>query len=177
MRALIHSLVNLVGLVSRGLLSTIRAGLKGDEERAAVEFASALTYLYDDLASIGQRFSQRLHHDEPPARILVVKLDRLGDMFNVTPTIRAIREKWPNAEIDVVAHPSCLTKIETLKDISSCYAYSSSLCYGGVPNPFSPRKWSPLIALWARRYDRLLYSRGSLLFLTQTKLRGMYLCG
>ncbi len=170
MRALIHSLVNLICLVSPGLLSEIRAWLKGDEERAAAEFASALIYLHDDLASIGQRVSQRLHRDESPARILVVELDRLGDMVNVTPTIRATREKWPNAEIDVVAHPSCLTIIENLKDISSCYAYSSSLYYGGVPNPFSPRKWSTLIALWARRYDRVLYSRGSFLFLTHTLL-------
>ena len=37
--------------------------------------------------------------------ILVIKLDRIGDMVMTTPIFRALKEKWPNAQISVLANP------------------------------------------------------------------------
>lgn len=40
-----------------------------------------------------------------PARILFIRIDRIGDMVLSTPAIRAIKEKYPSAELCVLASP------------------------------------------------------------------------
>lgn len=37
--------------------------------------------------------------------ILVIRLDRIGDMVMTTPIFRALKEKWPDAQITVLANP------------------------------------------------------------------------
>ncbi len=37
--------------------------------------------------------------------ILVIRLDRIGDMVMTTPIYRALKEKWPDAKITVLANP------------------------------------------------------------------------
>ncbi len=38
-------------------------------------------------------------------KILVIRLDRIGDMVMTTPIFRALKEKWPDAQITVLANP------------------------------------------------------------------------
>ncbi|MBI9080415.1 MAG: glycosyltransferase family 9 protein [Pseudodesulfovibrio sp.] len=38
-----------------------------------------------------------------PKKILIIRIDRIGDMFSATPTIRALREAYPDARIDLMA--------------------------------------------------------------------------
>ncbi len=38
-------------------------------------------------------------------KILVIKLDRIGDMVMATPIFRAIKEKWPDVQITVLTNP------------------------------------------------------------------------
>ena len=38
--------------------------------------------------------------------ILVIRLDRIGDMVMTTPIFRALKEKWPEAQITVLANPA-----------------------------------------------------------------------
>ena len=40
-------------------------------------------------------------HDEPPRRILAVKLSSFGDVVHVTPCLRALRHAFPDADIRV----------------------------------------------------------------------------
>jgi len=48
--------------------------------------------------------SQRLN--PPPRRILVVKLADIGDVLTSTPALRALRETYPGAEIDILVTPN-----------------------------------------------------------------------
>lgn len=38
-----------------------------------------------------------------PKKILIIRIDRIGDMFSATPAIRALREAYPEARIDLMA--------------------------------------------------------------------------
>ena len=52
----------------------------------------------------GGRHFEPLPKEMPtPRRILVVKLFALGDMLNITPALRALRERFPEARITVLA--------------------------------------------------------------------------
>src|SRR5258708_38713279 len=42
----------------------------------------------------------------PNARILVVKLATIGDLLLATPALRALRESYPQAQIDLLVTPS-----------------------------------------------------------------------
>jgi ADP-heptose:LPS heptosyltransferase len=42
---------------------------------------------------------------EPPARILVIQLQQIGDTVIFTPTMRALRQRFPAATIDLLATP------------------------------------------------------------------------
>ena len=37
--------------------------------------------------------------------ILVIRLDRIGDMVMTTPIFRALKEKWPDVQITVLTNP------------------------------------------------------------------------
>ena len=42
----------------------------------------------------------------PDAHILVVKLATIGDLLLATPSLRALRETYPNARIDQLVTPA-----------------------------------------------------------------------
>ncbi|MGK5721828.1 glycosyltransferase family 9 protein, partial [Proteus mirabilis] len=39
-----------------------------------------------------------------PKNILVIAIARFGDTLLITPVIHALKERWPNARIHVLAH-------------------------------------------------------------------------
>jgi len=43
--------------------------------------------------------------DAPPQNILFINVSRIGDTLLATPAIRAVAKHWPQAKIDVLAHP------------------------------------------------------------------------
>ena len=51
-------------------------------------------------------------------KLLLAKLNHLGDTLLLTPTIRALRQKYPDARIDVVVRPGCEAVLEGNRDIS-----------------------------------------------------------
>jgi ADP-heptose:LPS heptosyltransferase len=94
-------------------------------------------------------------------RILIVKLDRIGDMVTTTPVFDALRARFPNARLDVVGHPVPLTLLANDARIGERIPYRAWL--------YHPRKWcipgpSALLLvmklLW-RRYPLVVYLRGS----------------
>ncbi|WP_147820821.1 glycosyltransferase family 9 protein [Salidesulfovibrio onnuriiensis] len=79
-----------------------------------------------------------------PQKILIVRIDRIGDMFTTTPAIRALREQFPNARIDMAASQGNHTVVHNNPHLDHVYV-------------FHPNKiWSwpmALLKLWATRYD------------------------
>jgi heptosyltransferase-3 len=51
-------------------------------------------------------------------KLLLAKLNHLGDTLLLTPTIRALRQKYPDARIDVVVRPGCEAVLEGNTGIS-----------------------------------------------------------
>ncbi|OCQ54441.1 Lipopolysaccharide core heptosyltransferase RfaQ [Photorhabdus australis subsp. thailandensis] len=58
--------------------------------------------------------------------ILVIVIARFGDTLLVTPVIRALKQKWPGANIDVMAHKKTKQILENINDINKLIAFSKS---------------------------------------------------
>jgi ADP-heptose:LPS heptosyltransferase len=95
----------------------------------------------------------------PPRRILVVKLFALGDMLNITPALRALRERYPEARIDVLATRGGAIGLQRSPFVDDVLIFDKSL-FDSVGGSLSPR--ALLVGLRfafdlrLRRYDTLV---------------------
>ena len=84
-------------------------------------------------------------------RILILQLQQLGDTVVFTPTLRAIRERYPDAEIDLLAGPIACELYRKSPHANTIYRADS---WGKMAQGI---RWRPLIptirAIRARRYD------------------------
>ncbi len=55
-------------------------------------------------------------------RVLLIKLKHLGDTLLLTPTIRFLKERFPDAKIDVIVRASCEPLLESNPDVSRVFA-------------------------------------------------------
>ncbi|WP_340609315.1 glycosyltransferase family 9 protein [Xenorhabdus bharatensis] len=62
-----------------------------------------------------------------PKNILIINIARFGDTLLVTPVIRALKLKWPEANIDVLAHKRTKEILENIDDINSIIAFSKTI--------------------------------------------------
>ncbi|MGQ0654644.1 MAG: glycosyltransferase family 9 protein [Betaproteobacteria bacterium] len=60
-------------------------------------------------------------------KLLLAKLNHLGDTLLLTPTVRALRQKYPDARIDVVVRPGCEAVLEGNHDISNVVTSDAAL--------------------------------------------------
>jgi ADP-heptose:LPS heptosyltransferase len=94
-----------------------------------------------------------------PRRILVVKLFALGDMLLVTPALRALRERFPEARIDVLATRQGALALARSPYVDDVLVFDKAL-FDQVGGIFSPRAlWAGLrfaLDLRLRRYDTLV---------------------
>lgn len=75
--------------------------------------------------------------------ILVIIVARIGDTLLVTPSIHALKTTWPDARINVVAHPRQLDLLANNPDIHSLRGFTKKSaplrgwlrCCGGVSHP------------------------------------------
>lgn len=58
-------------------------------------------------------------------KLLVIKLDHLGDLLLATPVFRAIKEKYPDVQVDVLINPKAKAIVENNPFIRHTYTYSS----------------------------------------------------
>lgn len=95
----------------------------------------------------------------PPRRILVVKLFALGDMLLVTPALRALRERFPAARIEVLATRQGAAALARSPHIDEVLIFDKAL-FDQVGGSLSPRAlWAGLrfaLDLRRRRYDTLV---------------------
>jgi ADP-heptose:LPS heptosyltransferase len=94
-----------------------------------------------------------------PRRILAVKLFALGDLLNTTPALRALRERFPEAQLDVLTTRQGKPGLANSPHVDNVLVFDKSL-FDDVGGLASPR------ALWAgvrfaldlrlRRYDTLV---------------------
>jgi predicted lipopolysaccharide heptosyltransferase III len=91
-----------------------------------------------------------------PRRILVVKLDHLGDVILATPALRALRERYSEAEIDVLVHPASVVAVARHPAVTRVLTYRSPrFARGGTADDASR-----LREIARGRYDTVVELRG-----------------
>ncbi len=70
-------------------------------------------------------YRKRLPHDFIPKRILVVKLDHLGDVILATPVFSNLRQAYPNAELHALAGRWSRVVLDRHPDVDKTLEYNS----------------------------------------------------
>ena len=107
----------------------------------------------------GRHFAPPAEHYPTPQRILVVKLFALGDMLNITPALRALRQRYPTARITVLATRGGALGLHRSPHIDGVMIFDKTL-FDRVGGSLSPRALLVglrfAIELRRRRYDTLV---------------------
>ena len=81
-------------------------------------------------------YRERLPKDFKPKRILVVKLDHLGDVLLATPVFSNLRRAYPNAELHALTGTWSRVVLEKHPDVNKVLEYNSpTFCRTGQPTP------------------------------------------
>jgi len=87
-----------------------------------------------------------------PQRILAIKLADLGDVLNITPALRALRQTFPQAQLDVLLNPHTAILLEDSPLVDEIIRFPKTNFEG--LSAVRPSAWLPLA-----RYMRQLRSR------------------
>jgi lipopolysaccharide heptosyltransferase II len=96
----------------------------------------------------------------PTAHILVVKLAGIGDLLLATPALRALRERYPQAQIDLLVTPDSAGLLNEWDAINNVIVLDKYLFDYPQQIVKNPRALLPLKDLWQRlrngKYDAVL---------------------
>ncbi len=103
-----------------------------------------------------------------PARILAIKLADVGDLLLTTPALRALRVRYPAAQLDILATPASALALERLALVDNVLGFDKYR-YDRPEQLIGPNRLGELLAfgrrLRTRRYDTvILYHHLSLRF-------------
>jgi ADP-heptose:LPS heptosyltransferase len=168
MRA-VRSLLKLCWLVIRESALTAYALLRADFQLAGIHFRILATSIHEDLLQLLMALQGHLPFWHFPnrdiERILIVKLDRIGDMVTTTPAFDALHALFPRASLDIVGHPVPLSLLEGDERIRERIPYRSWLYHPSLIIPGGPKTWWLVLRLLRRRYQLVVYLRGTFAFL------------
>ena len=98
--------------------------------------------------------------DFAPERILVIKLDHLGDVLLGTPVFSNLRRAYPNAELHALTGAWSRVVLEKHSDVSKVIEYNSpAFCRTGQPTSFR-RTFKLYRELRRQKYDLMVELRG-----------------
>jgi len=111
----------------------------------------------------GFRRSSRSEPPPPDGKILVIKLDAVGDFVLATPFLRELRGSFPRASITLIVRPSVLNLAETCPYVNEVRAFQCNHIVGKFL--WLRRHWAALRYarqwLWPRRFDLAICPRWS----------------
>ena len=94
----------------------------------------------------------------PPSRILAIKLADLGDVLNITPALRALRQTYPDARLDALVNPHTAMILQDSGLVDEVVIFPKTQFEG--LSALKPTAWAPLARymrlLRARRYDTVV---------------------
>jgi len=163
------SLLKLCWIISREAFFVLAALARADARLAGVHARILVGHWHEDLLQLVVALQRRLSIggtlDAGIDRILIVKLDRIGDMVTTTPVFDVLHELFPQARLDLVAHPTPLSLLEGDDRIAERIPYKSWLYHPLPILPPGPKTWVLILRLLWRRYPLVVYLRGSPAFL------------
>lgn len=99
-----------------------------------------------------------------PRRILVVRLDLIGDLVMSLPVVQTLKQTYPDAEIDLLATPASAKVVACHPDLSEVITYDPNI-WRRPKALLQPKNWRAASALRqrlrARHYDLALNVHGS----------------
>jgi heptosyltransferase-3 len=90
-----------------------------------------------------------------PARILVIKLRHHGDMLLITPVIQTLRQRYPDAKIDVLLYEETRDMLAANTDIHRIYGIDRKWKKQGQRHLIA-MEWGLLRTLRKQHYDLVL---------------------
>ena len=105
-------------------------------------------------------YRKRLPKDFSPKRILVVKLDHLGDVILATPMFSNLRQAYPNAELHALTGSWSRVVLERHPDVNKVLDYNSpAFCRTGQPTSLK-QTLQLYQQLRRQKYDLMVELRG-----------------
>lgn len=108
------------------------------------------------LGRTGRRYPKLPPQFTQVQRILVIRLDLIGDLVLSTVLVRALKRTYPEAEIDLLAMPSSAKIVEGDPDLTNIITYDP-IVWRRPKGLFNPRSWRDARQLVermrGRRYD------------------------
>ncbi|HJT34363.1 MAG TPA: glycosyltransferase family 9 protein [Pirellulales bacterium] len=165
----LRSLGNLLRLTIDHAGRAVRAAWCRDGEAVGVHIRSLLLAWLDDISQTLVRLQSATGWRRLTGRridhILVIKLDRIGDMVTTLPAFDALLEKYPGAKLDVVGHPLPLQLLAGDERINERIDYCCWLYHPLRPYPPGVKTLALVARLMCRRYPLVVCLRGSFSFL------------
>lgn len=93
--------------------------------------------------------------DTPDLRILLIKLRHHGDMLLTTPVINSLRQKWPDAQIDVLLYEETRDMLAAHPAIGTIYGIDRKWKQLGTLKHLQ-KEWQLLRALRAQHYHLVI---------------------
>ncbi|GCE27733.1 ADP-heptose--LPS heptosyltransferase [Dictyobacter alpinus] len=88
-----------------------------------------------------------------PRRILVIRLDLIGDLVLSLPVVRLLKRTYPDAEIDLLALPSSARVITSDPDIQTIFTYDPNI-WRRPKGLLNPKNWREARQLRQRLQER-----------------------
>ena len=79
--------------------------MKSRNRKIEVLYLTLRNFIFGGLCPFTKTYTKEDLSDANIKDILVIRLDRIGDMVMTTPIFRALKEKWPDAQITVLVNP------------------------------------------------------------------------
>jgi ADP-heptose:LPS heptosyltransferase len=161
----IHSISKLAAIVLASTARIAGALLRGRLRLAAEHTRVLMWTVHQDALQFVVLVQRILSRGRVPRRdidrVLVIRLDRIGDMVNTTPVLDALHALFPRARVDVLGHPASLELLVDDDRVGERIAYRSWLYHPQLILPPGPRTWWLVLKLLRRRYPLVVYLRGS----------------
>jgi ADP-heptose:LPS heptosyltransferase len=165
----LRSFVKLGSMIGREAGCAIRAVLRGDCQTASAHVRALGNFLHDELLTVLVAAQKHLRLWPAPGRdidrILVIKLDRIGDMVLTTPVFDALHAQYPRARLDIVADAAPLVLLDGDRRIAERFAHRTWLYHPSPMKVVDSKAWRLVVQLMRRRYPLVVYLRGSFPFL------------
>lgn len=108
-------------------------------------------------------FSAAKERPAAPEKILLVRLDHIGDLLMTTPAVHALKAQFPGASLHFLASPASRPVVESNPDIERTSVFSVPWYDGGRAQRFPLGEYVRLLrGLRRERYDAAIDFRGDI---------------
>ena len=95
-------------------------------------------------------------------KILIIKLSSIGDVVHTLPALRALRKLYPDAEIDWLTEPPCISLLESHPEIDNLFVFEKARLRNGFGIESIRDVIGLVLTIRRRQYDIVIDFQGLL---------------